>query len=133
VARVALPIVLIALLAAGCGARSAKPFTAQGTIGCLKDKKFAVTTNPAQVGFIATFADNGGVRATSQSGNVVTIAFTKDVATVDDTVEAFRSHASPLLKPHFNDVVRTNRNTVMVWTTTPSADDDKLVEGCLSP
>ena len=131
--RVALPIVLVALLAAGCGARTAKPFTAQGTIACLKAKKFAVTTNPAQVGFIAAFADNGGVRAASHSGNVVTIAFTKDETTVDDTANAFRSHASPGLRPHFNDVLRTNRNTVMVWTTTPSGNDDKLVQGCLAP
>jgi hypothetical protein len=132
VRRAILPIVLVALLAAGCGARSSKPFTAQGTIGCLKAKNFAVTTNPAQVGFIAAFADNGGVRATPPSGNVVTIAFTKDDTTVNDTVEAFRSHASAILRPHFSDVVRTSRNAVMVWTTTPSSDDDKLVQGCLA-
>jgi hypothetical protein len=133
VRRAAIPILVVALLAAGCGARSSKPFTAKGTLGCLKAKHFAVTTNPAQVGFIAAFAENGGVRATPPDGNVATIAFTTDETTVDDTVKAFRTHASAQLRPHFSDVLRTNRNVVMVWTTTPSADDDKLVQGCLAP
>jgi hypothetical protein len=133
VRRAALVLLLVALLAAGCGARSNKPFTAKGTIGCLKAKAFTVTTDPVQVGFIAAFADNGGVRATSQTGNVVTIAFTKDESTVEDTVKAFKAHASAALRPHFGDVVRTNRNVVMVWTTTPAADDDRKVQGCLAP
>ena len=131
--RAAIAIVILALLAAGCGARSAKPFTATATIGCLKDKDFTVSTNPAQVGFIAAFAENGGIRATSQSGSVVTIAFTKDETTVQDTAKAFRTHASAALRPHFDDVLRTNRNVVMVWTTTPSSDDDQKVQGCLAP
>jgi hypothetical protein len=133
VRRAALPILVVALLAAGCGARTSKPFTAKGTIGCLKTKGFTVTTNPAQVGFIAAFADNGGIRASAHDGNVATIAFTKDETTVADTVKAFRTHASPQLRPHFDDVVRTSRNAVMVWTTTPSGDDDSLVQGCLAP
>jgi hypothetical protein len=124
---------VVALLAAGCGARSNTPFTAQGTIACLKAKGFTVTTDPTQLGFIAAFAENGGLRASSQGGNVVTIAFTKDESTVQDTVKAFKSHASAALRPHFSDVLRTNRNAVMVWTTTPSADDDQTVEGCLKP
>jgi len=133
VRRAAVVTVSIALLAAGCGARSNKPFTAKGTIGCLKAKHFAVTTDPTQVGFIAAFADNGGIRATPQDGNVVTLAFTKDATTVEDTVKAFKAHASAGLRPHFSDVVRTNRNAVMVWTTTPSGDDDHTVESCLAP
>jgi hypothetical protein len=133
VRRALIAIVLVALAAAGCGARSSKPFTAQGTVGCLKEKGFAVTTDPAQVGFIAAFAENGGLRATSKTGGVVTIAFTKDQASVPDTEKAFRSHASARLRPHFNDVLRTNRNAVMVWTITPTADDDQTVNACLAP
>ena len=126
-------IVLLALLAAGCGVRSSKPFTSKGTIGCLKSKNFVVTTNPTEVGFIATFADNGGLRATSPSGNVVTIAFTKDETTVDDTAKTLRSHAPRVLRAHFGDVLRTSRNAVMVWTTTPSDNDGQVVQGCLAP
>jgi hypothetical protein len=132
VRRAALPILVVALIAAGCGARTHKPFTAKGTIGCLKEKGFTVTTDPGQVGFIAAFADNGGVKATSQTANVVTIAFTKDDTTAADTANAFKAHASAKLRPHFSDILRTNRNVVMVWTTTPTADDDQKVEGCLA-
>ena len=131
--RAAIPILVVALLAAGCGARSTKPFTAKGTISCLRNKHFTVTTDPAQVGFIAAFADNGGLRATGQDGNVVTIAFTKDETTVGDTVSAFKAHASRQLRPHFSDVLRTSRNAVMVWTTTPPSNDDQTVQGCLAP
>ena len=78
----ALGIVLVlALVAAGCGVRNSKPFTAQGTAGCLKANGFTgVTTDPGKVGFIAGFADNGGIQARSATGNVLTIAFTADPA-----------------------------------------------------
>ena len=69
----------------------------------------------------------------SVSRSVATIAFTKDETTVEDTVNAFKAHASAKLRPHFNDVLRTNRNVVMVWTTTPSGDDDQTVQACLAP
>jgi hypothetical protein len=133
VRRAAIPILVVALFAAGCGARSNKLFTAKGTIACLKTKGFIVTTDPAQVGFIAAFAEHGGAKATTPTGNVVTIAFTKDETTVKDTANAFKAHASKQLRPHFSDVLRTNRNVVMVWTTTPASDDDQKVEGCLAP
>ena len=124
----------VALLAAGCGARSDTPFTAQGTLGCLKAKQFTgATTAPAQVGFIAGFAANGGIKATSPNGNVVTIAFTDSAAAVPSTEKAFKLHAPPGLRPHISDVMRTNRNVVIVWTTTPVSDDETKVEGCLAP
>ena len=128
-------LAVLAVLAAGCGARSDTPFTAKGTIGCLKAKHFThVTSSPSQVGLIAAFADNGGVKATSPNGNVVTLAFTaNDTDAVQSTEKAFRLHAPPALRPHISDVMRTNRNVVMVWTTTPVADDETKVNGCLAP
>ena len=127
-------LALLALLAAGCGARSNTPFTAKGTLACLKAKQFTgVTTDPAQVGFIAGFADNGGIRATSPHGNVVTVAFTADTSTVPSTERAFKLHAPKGLRSHIGDVMRTNRNVVIVWTTSPSSDDEAKLEGCLAP
>ena len=127
------PFVVVAVLTAGCGARSSTPFTAQGTVACLKKKQFThVSTNPAKVGFIAGFAANGGLVATSQAGNAVTIAFTDSPDSVTSTENAFKLHAPPALRPHIGDVMRTNRNAVIVWTTTPSGDDESTVEGCLA-
>lgn len=128
------PFLLVALLAAGCGARSSTPFTAKGTVACLKKKQFThVSTSPAKVGFIAGFAANGGIIATSPAGNAVTIAFTDSPDSVASTESAFKRHAPPALRPHIGDVMRAQRNAVIVWTTTPSGDDESTVEGCLHP
>jgi hypothetical protein len=134
VRKVVPPLVLLALLAAGCGARSNKPFTAAGTIGCLKSHDFTrVSGSPAKVGFIAGFAENGGLIATSPSNNTVTIAFTTDANEVTSTEDAFRKAAPARLRPHMGDVMRSSRNAVLVWTLTPTSDDEGAVEGCLKP
>ena len=127
---------LLALLAAGCGARSNTPFTAKGTLPCLRGKDFTkISSNPAKVGFIAGFAENGGLIATSPStGNTVTIAFGANEDEVPGTEGAFRKAAPASLRPHLGDVMRSDRNAVLVWTTTPTSDDDSsALNGCLSP
>ncbi len=127
------PFALVAALAAGCGARSNTPYTANASVGCLKKKQFThVSTNPAKVGFIAGFAANGGIIATSPAGNVVTIAFTDSADSVASTESAFKLHAPRALRPHIADVMRTQRNAVIVWTTTPSGDEESTVEDCLA-
>ena len=130
--RALLPAALVpaALLAAGCG--GSKPYTASGTAPCLRDKGFTeVTTNPAQVGFIAGFAENGGLRATTEMGNVVTIAFAADEASAGSTRQAFRRHAPPQLRPHMNDIMESKGNAVLVWTVTPDPENLANAEGCL--
>ncbi|HET8528717.1 MAG TPA: hypothetical protein VFL60_07395 [Gaiellaceae bacterium] len=132
--RAALVLAAVALLAAGCGARSSKPFTAAGTAPCLKKQGFRqVTTGGAKVPFIARFAENGGLAATAPDGNEVTIAFTASPDEVDSTGKAFRRNAPPILRAHFSDVLRSNRNAVVVWTTSPSDPDTAAVNGCLRP
>ena len=134
VARTTLGIaaLAIALLAVGCGVRTTKPFTAAGTFGCLKTHGFtSVTTNPLAVGFIAGFADKGGIRAISPLGNRLTIAFTADADSTSSTEQAFRSHAPKSLRPHMSDIMQTNRNAVLVWTTSPSAQQLADAESCL--
>jgi hypothetical protein len=126
--------VVPALAATGCGGGAAKPYTATGTVPCLRTKGFTqVTTNPVAVGFIAAFAENGGVRATSASGNVLTIAFAADEASVPSTEQAFRRHAPTALRPHLNDVMRSQRNAVLVWTVTPDPAQLADAESCLHP
>jgi hypothetical protein len=127
-------LAVLALVVAGCGARSNKPFTAKGTLGCLKAKQFTeATTSPAKLPFIAQFAANGGIAATSPNGNRVTLAFTDSATSVPSTENAFKLHAPTYLRPHIADVMRSNRNVVIVWTTTPASDDESKLEGCLAP
>ena len=125
-------VVALAFLAAGCGVRNSNPFTAKASAPCLKGHGFTeVTTDPSQVGFIAGFADKGGIRAKSPSGNELTIAFTADAGSVDSTEQAFRTHAPKYLRPHMADIMETNRNAVLVWTITPDPNELHTAQLCL--
>jgi hypothetical protein len=122
----------LAVVVAGCGARSSKPYTAAGTASCLTDKGFTkVTTNPVKVGFIAGFADNGGIKATAADGNVLTIAFAADATAVPSTEQAFRRFAPKKLRPHLNDIMESQGNAVLVWTVTPTSAQLADAMGCL--
>jgi hypothetical protein len=123
---------LVILVAAGCGVRNSKPFTAKASAPCLRSHGFTgVTTNPSDVGFVAAFADLGGIRARSASGNLLTIAFTASPDSVASTEAAFKSHAPKSLRPHISDIMGANRNAVLVWTTTPTGDEADAATRCL--
>ena len=133
-ASIAACLALVCVLAAGCGARSSKPFTATGSAACFTKKGFAkVTTDPLKVGFIAGFADNGGLRATASDGNLLTVAFTLDDAAVASTEAAFRAHAPASLRPRMNDIMESDRNAVLVWTTSPTPQQLEDAKSCLHP
>jgi hypothetical protein len=131
----ALPfLALVLLLAAGCGVRTSKPYTAKGTAPCLRDKGFAdVSTAPAKVGFIASVAENGGLIATGASGNKLTIAFTASADDVSDTQESFKRFAPGRYKLHMSDILQTERNAVLVWTITPDSQELDTAKRCLQP
>ena len=108
-----------AAVAAPAAARAAfKPFTAKGTAPLPDAKGFTnVTTDPLKVGFIAAFAENGGLRAVTTDGNVLTIAFTADDTDgVASTQEAFTQHAPAGSARSMNDIMESERNAVLVWT-----------------
>ena len=133
-ARVLLFLLPVALLVAGCGRGSTAPYTAAATAPCLKAKGFTkVTTDPGKVGFIAGFADNGGVFAVAPSSrNTVTIAFAGDAAGARPTEAAFRAHASAFYKKHMSDIMQSKRNAVLVWTTAPTQDQINTAMACLA-
>jgi hypothetical protein len=125
---------LLAALVAGCGAHSAKPYTAAGTRPCLTQKGFKhVTTDPVKVGFIAGFAENGGVQGRAKDGNVLTIAFAADASSVASTELAFKNHAPPKLRPRINDIMESQGNAVLVWTISPTPKQLADAESCLHP
>jgi hypothetical protein len=130
--RAILALVLVVLVAAGCGVRNSKPLTAAASAPCLRGHGFRhVTTKPGEVGLIAAFADNGGLRATSPSGNELTVAFTRGDDGVESTEEAFTNHAPPCYRSHMSDIMSANRNAVLVWTTTPDPDELDTANRCL--
>ena len=119
----------LAFSAAGCGRGSSKPYTAAGTVPCLRTKGLTkATTNTAKIGLIAGFAETGGLQATAPAGNVLTVAFTDDESEVSGTKTAFRKAAPPRYKAHMHDIMESQRNAVLVWTVTPAQTrlDDAL-------
>lgn len=125
---------VVAVLAAGCGAAAQRPYTATGTVKCLTGKGFTkATTDPLRVGLIAGVAENGGIRATAPGGNVLTIAFAQDAADAASTKETFRANATPFYRRHIADIMESQRNAVLVWTTSPSQVLLSTVLGCLAP
>jgi hypothetical protein len=137
VRRRAAPALLLAgafaALAAGCGARSNAAYTAKGTAACLGKKGFTgISTAAAKVGFIAAFAENGGLVAKTKDGNVLTIAFAADEADAASTQRAFRRHAPASLRRHMADIMEAQRNAVLVWTVSPTAQQLADAESCLA-
>jgi hypothetical protein len=134
VVRILPVVVLAAFLAAGCGVRTSKPYTAKGTAPCLREKGFsAVSTSAAKIGFIPSVAANGGLVATGKSGNKLTIAFTESADDVADTQESFKRFAPPRYKLHMQDIMETDRNAVLVWTVTPDSLELDTAKRCLQP
>jgi hypothetical protein len=63
----------------------------------------------------------------------LTIAFTADADSTGPTEQAFRAHAPKGLRPHMSDIMQTNRNAVLVWTTTPDPAELDTTSRCLKP
>jgi hypothetical protein len=127
-------LVAVAALVAGCGVRNSTPFSPKASAACLRSNGFtSVTTDPAQVGFVAAFADEGGLRATSPDHNKLTIAFAADAepSSTSSLEDSFRSHAPKSLRPHMGDIMSVSRNAVLVWTISPTSQDSDTVNRCL--
>jgi len=124
----------LAALAAGCGNGSQAVYTAKGSVTCLTAKGFThATTDPLKVGFIAGVAENGGIQAVAPGGNTLTIAFAQSADDAAATEKVFRSKASPFYKRHMADIMESQRNAVLVWTTAPSQVLLSTALGCLAP
>jgi hypothetical protein len=124
----ALPL-LVAALAAGCNTEPSayKP----GPTGkCLRDKlQYDVITDPAQLGVVERSAARGGLL--HHPGNAVRIAFGQNADDVPGIESGFRRFAPPKLRRHIDDVLRTNKNVVFLWTVTPPQEEINSVFGCL--
>jgi hypothetical protein len=118
------------LLLAGCTETEPSVYKAAGTAKCLRGEGYRVTTDPARLGLVERNAENGGLLA-FEPGNALRIAFG---ANSDDAlgIEAgFRRFVSKKLRRHISDVMRTQKNAVMLWTVTPPQEELDKVYGCL--
>ena len=118
------------LLLAGCTATEPSVYKADGTAKCLRQSGFTVTTNPGELGVVENNAENGGLIA-YEPGNAVRIAF---AANSDDALgveRGFRRFVSEKRRRHIGDIMRTNKNAVLLWTITPPIEELNKVYGCL--
>ena len=128
--RFLVPLLLASLLASGCSSGEPSTYKASGTAKCLGGKGYRVTTDPTRIGVIAAAAPNGGLRA-FEPGNALTIAFAADAKDALEIQKAFKRFAPKRLRRHITDVMRTQKNAVLLWTVTPPIDELNKVFGCL--
>jgi hypothetical protein len=129
--RLTVVLVVLAFVAAGCSSGEPSAYKAEPTAKCLRGKSFdEVTTESARIGVIAAAAPNGGLRA-FEPGNTLTIAFGENNDDALAIERAFRRFAPRKLRRHITDVMRTQKNAVMLWTVTPPLDEQNTVFGCL--
>jgi hypothetical protein len=125
VKRIALAGIASTMLLAACGSGGASLFTVQKTKSCLTEKKIPLG---GTLDFVATTATGGSLRAHLQS-NFVTIAFgatDADANNINQAYRSFRGHNVGI-----DDVLRQDRNAVMLWHAHPSDADLATVTGCL--
>ncbi|MFL5950117.1 MAG: hypothetical protein ACJ74M_00780 [Gaiellaceae bacterium] len=123
-------LLLVAVFAAGCNSEPST-YKAAPTAKCIHSKLgYDVTTKPAQLGIVERNAANGGLLA-RHPGNALRIAFAESSGAAPGLEHAFGLFAPKKLKPHITDVMRTNKNAVLLWTVTPPQEEINSVYGCL--
>jgi hypothetical protein len=126
---VPLLLIGIALLAAGCNSEPSV-YKADPTAKCLRKDGYRVVTERAQLGVVEATAENRGLIA-YHPGNAVRIAFG---ASEDDAIglqNGYRRFVKKKVRPHILDIMRTQKNAVLLWTVTPPQDEMDKVYGCL--
>jgi hypothetical protein len=117
--------ILLALLAAGCGSSSG--YTEAKTRDCLESRGVTIG---GRLDFVASTA-TGGAFAAKLGDNSVKVVFGETENDAKQIDEAYRRFANPNVKAGIDDVLRRDRNVVMLWGQHPQESDLSLIEGCL--
>ena len=126
-------VLLVAVTAlAACGSSVPKPYLPGPTAACLEQHNYTVSTSKG-VPLVESTAANGGLVARPQAGgNTLVIGFAEDADGAADLQKAVRRFAPPKLRPHLRDIMSATKNAVLVWTVSPSPEQQQTVVGCLS-
>jgi hypothetical protein len=120
---------LLAGLAAGCNSQPST-YKAQPTADCLRKLGYRVVTDPTKLGVVEAHATYGGLVA-FHPGNAVRIAFGSNEEDAVGIEHGYRRFAPKKLRPHIDDVMRNQKNAVLLWTVTPPQTEMDEVFGCL--
>ena len=123
-------LLLLGVLAAGCSSGEPSAYKAEPTAKCLRGHGYEVTTADSKLGVIAANAPNGGLRM-NEPGNALTAAFAQNSDDAIQIAAAFKRFAPKKLRPHILDVMRTEKNAVLLWTVTPPQEEMNKVFACL--
>jgi hypothetical protein len=75
-------------------------------------------------------AENGGLIA-YEPGNAVRMAFAENSDDALGVQRGYRRFVKKYVRRHIADVMRTQKNAVLLWTITPPQDELDKVYGCL--
>ncbi len=120
---VVLPVTL--MLVAGCGGQTT--YSADKTRSCLKRAGVAVAGAPKD-DFVASTADGGAFTARFRD-NLVIISFGLDRAGAERIVRGYQRFRGKNIG--LEDVLRPNRNAVMLWAAHPADAYLQTIEACL--
>jgi len=124
--RFVFSLVLIVVLAAGCGSGT-KTYSAEKSRACLLAKGHAVTGPPAS-DLVASAAE-GGAFSLRFGKNLATVSFGTDRDGAERIVRAYqRFHGKNI---GLLDVLSARGNAVLLWAIHPEDADIKAIEDCL--
>jgi hypothetical protein len=115
------------LLVAGCGGQ--KRYSLVSTKACLQ-KQHDLRLGAPRDDFVASTAPGGAVRVVLDRRNEVTISFAGDAKEAERIVLGYQRFAGKNIG--LADVLRPQRNAVLLWQAHPSDDDLAMVGRCLS-
>ena len=121
--RIVLIGALFVLLVAACGGSGL--YSLQKTQACLSAKHVKIG---GPLDFVATTATGGALMARLPS-NFVTIVFGETVADADNIDQAYRRFRAKNVG--IDDVLREDKNAVMLWHQHPTDEDLAEITGCL--
>ena len=116
----------VTLAAAGCG--GTKTYSLAPTKECLQKKDHLKTRVPKN-DFVASTAAGGAVRVVFGKRNEVTISFADDAQEAARIVQGYQRFAGKNIG--LADVLRPQRNAVLLWEAHPSDEDQAAVGRCL--
>ena len=121
-------VLVLVLVLAGCGSGGGpSTFTAQKTRLCLK-KDRSVKLN-RKLDFVASTATGGALHVVMRE-NAVTVVFGETVGDANNINDAYHRFVAPNVG--IEDILRQNKNAVLLFKRHPSDADLSTIEDCLS-
>ena len=118
--------VAVAVLVGGCGSQA--NYSRAKTRACLEGKDIRLGR---KLDFVASTATDGAFVAHLDDGNFATILFGENQKDAEELENAYQRFAFPNVKQGLPDVLRRDRNVVLLWHAHPSDDDVETISSCL--